>query len=567
VARSGSARRGAEGRRRLTSRCAALAEASANQHSRCAALAEASANQLRRIDSVGRLRVIAAFAVLTMVVAGCVVPRTRWVSPTGGINPSANPSGAIGLADWKPCPDLPQAVAGRRIRNVSFDCATLKVPQDWNTAKEGKPSNGQTFDISLARARSTGQQDRIGSLVVNPGGPGASGVDLAVYLAAGLPTEVLRRFDIVGFDPRGVGRSTPVKCFTDSDLDTLFGADPDPVSQADFDALVALSRKLAQSCGTKYGDRLPLFSTEQAARDMDAVRAAVGDAKLTYLGYSYGTLLGAVYAQLFPKNIRALVLDGATDPTQKSVQASEGQAKGFELAFDHFAAWCAANVSKCPIAPNARAVVASAIDSARRAPERGAGGREATSGWVLTAVVSSLYTEESWPDLAAAIDALRKGNPNGVFDLADRYAERDSGGHYSNLFDANLVVNCTDDDATPPVDRLRALQSEWRAKYPLFGASSALNLICAQWPGKRDPYPAGAAAGAPPIVVVGTVGDPATPYEQTPRLAKMLGVGVVLTWQGEGHTAYPQTRCITAAVNAYLVDLKVPTDGTTCPTR
>jgi pimeloyl-ACP methyl ester carboxylesterase len=517
---------------------------------------------------VARRRFIAVLAVTALVVAGCAVPRTRWVAPTGGVaGPSTSPSASAALANWKPCPDLPQTVVGRNIRNVTFDCATIAVPQDWATAKDGKAADGRTFNLSLARARGAGQQDRIGSLVVNPGGPGGSGVDLAVYLAGGLPTEILRRFDIVGFDPRGVGRSTPVKCFTDSDLDAFFGADPDPMSQADFDALVALSRKMAQSCGDKYGDRLPLFSTEQAARDMDAVRAAVGDSKITYLGYSYGTLLGAVYAQLFPKNIRALVLDGAVDPTQKAIQAAEGQAKGFELAFDHFAAWCGQNAAKCPIGPNARTTVTAAIDSARRSPVRGSGGREATSGWVLTAVVSSLYTEESWEDLAKAIDALRKGSPNGVFDLADRYAERDSGGHYSNLFDANLVVNCSDDNATPPIEQLRALQGEWRVKYPLFGASSALNLICAQWPGKRDPYPTGAASGAPPIVVVGTTGDPATPYEQTPRLAKMLGVGVVLTWQGEGHTAYPQTRCITEAVNQYLINLRPPAEGTTCPVR
>jgi hypothetical protein len=261
------------------------------------------------------------------------------------------------------------------------------------------------------------------------------------------------------------------------------------------------------------------------------------------------------------------VLDGAVDPAMPSVASSEGQAKGFERAFTNFSTWCASAGARCPVAPNARAAVTSALQTARTATATGAGGRKATAGWVFTAVISSLYSESRWPELASALADLKNGNPKGIFELADSYAERDASGRYSNLFDANLAVNCTDDDKSVTVEQARQLQGEWRAKYPLFGASLALNLICAQWPGKRDPYPVGKAEGAPPIVVVGTKGDPATPYEQTPALATMLGVGVVLTWEGEGHTAYPQTRCVTTAVNDYLIALKVPANGQSCPAR
>jgi pimeloyl-ACP methyl ester carboxylesterase len=494
-----------------------------------------------------------------LLLAGCVTPPSTWAGPISGkAAPSASASTPAGAARWTPCPE----VSPRKLPNVTFDCATVKVPQDW-----AAPGDGKTFDIAMVRARAAGQRDRLGSLVVNPGGPGGSGIELAVYLAASLPTELLFRFDVVGFDPRGVGKSNPVKCFSDADLDQNFGLDPDPVAQADFDNFVGVTRRMAQSCGDKYGDSLRLFSTEQAARDMDAVRGAVGDEKLTYLGYSYGTLLGAVYAQLFPKKIRALVLDGAIDPTLSSMASSEGQARGFERAFENFSNWCKANTAQCPIAPDARGAVTAAIQSARTNPVTGRGGRRATAGWVFTAVVSSLYTDRRWPALAAAFANLRRGDPEAAFELADAYAERDPQGHYTNLFDANLTVNCADDDKTPTLADARRLQSEWRAKYPLFGGPLALNLICAQWPGKRDPYPAGKAEGAPPIVVVGTKGDPATPYEQTPALAKMLGVGVVLTWEGEGHTAYPQTRCITSAVNGYLIDLRVPQDGQSCPAK
>jgi pimeloyl-ACP methyl ester carboxylesterase len=509
---------------------------------------------------VRRVPVLAVLtgAVLAMT-AACVSPTTRWSSPTSGHAGSTSPAGAV---HWQSCPEVAKAALGKVPKNVTYDCGKVGVPQDW-----GNPGAGNTFGIALMRARATNQRDRIGSLVVDPGGPGGSGVDLAAYLSIGLPAEITQRFDIVGFDPRGVGRSDEVKCFSDADLDTSFGADPDPVSQADFDKAAAFAKKMTQGCADKYGDGLRLFSTEQAARDMEAIRSTLGDSKLTYLGYSYGTLLGAVYAQLFPTRIRAFVLDGAVDPTLDSVAAGEAQAKGFEHAFDNFADWCKNNASKCPIAPDARAAVTSAIDSAKTRPVTGSGGRSATSGWVYTAVISSLYSEDEWMPLATAIDNLHKGNPTGVFRLADSYAERDPQGHYSNLFDANAAVNCTDDKSVPSLDQIRTLQGQWRQKYPLFGASTALDLLCAQWPGKRDPYPTGKAAGAPPIVVVGTTGDPATPYEQTPKLANMLGVGVVLTWQGEGHTAYPQTRCITDAVNRYLVDLTPPAPGTTCPAK
>lgn len=502
------------------------------------------------------LSLVAVLCVLALV--ACVTPPSRWAAPISG-RPAPSASSSPGSAPaWAACP---AGVVTRPVPNVTIECATLAVPQDWAT-----PQDGRTFDLALLRARSSGQRNRVGSLLVNPGGPGASGVELAAYLVSGLPADVVGRFDVVGFDPRGVGRSSPVECFSDADLDANFGADPDPVGQAEFDAAVGLARRMAQSCGEKYGDTLRLFSTEQTARDMDAIRAAVGDEKLTYLGYSYGTLLGAVYAQLFPTRVRALVLDGAVDPTQTSIASSESQAKGFERAFDNFAGWCRTNTARCPIAPDARAAVTSALQQARRSPVGGPGGRSATAGWVFTAIVSSLYTDDRWPSLAQAIADLRRGNPAGVFQLADSYAERDPGGRYSNLFDANLAVNCTDDDTSATVAEVRRLQGEWRVKYPLFGASLALNLICAQWPGKRDPYPAGKAEGAPPVLVVGTRGDPATPYEQTPALARMLGVGVVLTWEGEGHTAYPQTRCVVTAVNAYLIDLKAQ-DDQSCPAR
>nr|WP_296066217.1 alpha/beta hydrolase [uncultured Actinoplanes sp.] len=511
--------------------------------------------------------IVALVAAVLLAIAGCTVPavapNSSGAAPTGG-----GPTEAAGTAQWRPCPEVPQALVGRGAQGMAYDCAKVSVPQDWS-----KPGGGKTFAIAMIRVRSKTQKHRIGSLLINPGGPGASGVDTAVYLSfgaalGGLPAEVTDQFDIVGFDPRGVGRSDPVKCISPADQDATFGGPPDPASQAQFDALVKLDQRVTKGCGDKYGDQLADFSTVQAAKDMDALRAAVGDDKLTYLGFSYGTLLGATYAQLFPTKIRAMVLDGAIDPRQTFVQGSESQAKGFEHAFTNFSNWCKLTPDKCPIAPDARKAVTDAMTAAQKSPVKYADGRGATAGWIFTAVISSLYTETGWTALANAIAQLKEGDAKGMFDLADQYAERKPDGTYSNLFDANLAVNCADTKDAPPVDDVRELQSQWRQKYPLFGASLAVQMLpCTFWPGTRDPYPAGPATGAPPIVVVGTTGDPATPYENTAALASMLGVGHVLTWEGEGHTAYPSTKCIVNAVDGYLIDLKVPQEGLRCPAR
>ncbi|XVV11331.1 alpha/beta hydrolase [Actinoplanes sp. CA-131856] len=520
-----------------------------------------------------RRSLLAVAAALVVTVSGCTVPSfapdgSGKSTPAPQSTSSSSAAPATG-ADWQPCPEIPDQLVGRGAAGMTYDCAKVSVPRDWSD-----PGNGETYAIAMIRIRSATQKQRTGSLLINPGGPGGSGIDTAVYLSfgqqfGGLPTEITDKFDVIGFDPRGVGRSDPVKCISSSDQDASFAAVPDPVSQADYNELVTLNRKIADGCAQKYGPaQLATFSTVQAAKDMDAIRGAVGDEKLTYLGYSYGTLLGATYAQLFPTKIRALVLDGAVDPKQSFIEGSESQAKGFERAFTNFTNWCKANTADCPIAPDARKAVTDALKAADTKPVKGADGRNATSGWIFVAVVSSLYTETGWTALAKAIADLKTGDAEGVFELADQYAERKPDGTYSNLFDANLAVNCSDTKDAPTVEEVRRLQGEWRKKYPLFGGSLAVGMLpCAVWKGDRDPYPAAAAVGAPPIVVVGTTGDPATPYENTADLASMLGVGHVLTWEGEGHTAYPSTQCIVQAVDGYLIDLKVPQEGLRCPAK
>jgi len=513
--------------------------------------------------------VIAVLAAIMVVVAGCTVPT---FAPNGSsATPSATGSSgpaASGTADWRSCPDVPRGLVGRTAPGMTYDCAKVDVPRDWNNK-----GNGETYSVAMIRIRSSKQQGRIGSLLLNPGGPGGSGIEFAVYLSfgeafGGLPTEITNKFDIIGFDPRGVGLSDPVECISPADQDETNAAPPDPTGLAEFNQLVALNKKIAGACEAKYGAQLPHFSTEQTARDVDSLRQAVGDEKLSYLGFSYGTLLGATYAQLFPQKVRAMVLDGAVDPKQNLIDGSETQAKGFERAFTNFTNWCKQTAAKCPIAPDARKAVTDALTAAATKPVVGGDGRKATPGWIFTGVVASLYSESDWAKLATAMAELKQGNAKAILALADQYAQRKADGTYSNLFDAYRAVNCADNKDMPSIAEVRRLQGEWRKKYPLFGGALAVGLLsCATWPGARDPYPTGAAKNAPPIVVVGTTGDPATPYENTADLASMLGVGHVLTWEGEGHTAYPSTSCIVRAVDGYLIDLKVPQEGLRCPAK
>jgi pimeloyl-ACP methyl ester carboxylesterase len=479
--------------------------------------------------------------------------------------PKRAPTSAPGSIGWQDCFDQARAANQYLSHSKRVECGTVKVPKDWNN-----PDNGQTLDISLMRIYTGRVEDKKGSVLLNPGGPGGSGIGFLPYWVqpqtGPAPDALLDNFVAVTFDPRGVGESAPIKCVSDADLDASFGFDPDPSSQADFDALVALNRRIDNGCGSELGDDARLFSTVQTAHDMDAIREALGEDKLTYLGYSYGTELGAVYAQLFPSRVRAFVLDGAVDVQANAIQHSEEQAMGFERALTNFDAWCRSNASQCAISADPKGTIVDQLTKARTRPVKGADGRSATAGWVMVGVTSALYAQEVWGFLGQAIKDLSSGDASRIFALADSYAERDDRGHYSNLFDAFNAITCADEDNDPTLDQIRGLQTQWRTKYPVFGTSLAVGLVsCTLWPGKRDPVPTGPATGAPPIVVVGTTGDPATPYESTQKLADMLGVGVVLTWEGEGHTAYPSTQCITDAVDHYLIDLVVPEKGLRCP--
>ena len=497
----------------------------------------------------------------TTVVQGSASPAAGGAgAPDSAATPEAPPVDDI---SWEDCTDnVVQAVGGELERPLTFECGTTRVPRDYDNPTEGE------YELFLLRGVSTEQTDRIGSLLVNPGGPGGSGVDTAIGLALTLPLELLARFDIVGFDPRGVGLSTPVECISDSLKDDINAAEPTPRSPEEIDEALDLSEEVGNGCEDKYGDELGNFNTTYTARDMDRLREALGDEQLTYLGYSYGTTLGSTYAELFPDRVRALVLDGAVDPSKNDLESTEGQAAGFEQAFDAFAADCAAQGAACPAGSDPRALVYGLLDRAEASPipSSGSGGRSATDGLVFLGVLGALYSRDSWPVLAQSLADARAGDSVGLLELADGYSQRRDDGTYPNLVDANLAINCADGDQTFTATEVREYIAEWDVTYPLYGAALASGLMtCTLWEATRHPLPERDAAGSAPILVIGTEGDPATPYEGALTMAEQLEAGVLLTWEGEGHTAFPKTDCITDTVVSYLIDLVAPADGTTCP--
>jgi pimeloyl-ACP methyl ester carboxylesterase len=515
-----------------------------------------------------RTAVAAAVVGLLLLLTGCTsftdtVAASRTTAE--GSSASAAPVPPI---DWTDCnQQIQPLIAGQpgADRNLSFQCGRTEVPIDYDEPQ------GATLPLFLVRVTMAGQTNRIGSLVVNPGGPGGSGADLAISMALSMPVEVLQRFDLVGFDPRGVGLSTPVECIPAELKDRAIASEPRPTTPEQLDEQFGLADEVAKDCADKYGDALGSFDTVDTARDMDRLRQALGDAQLTYLGYSYGTTLGSTYAELFPDDVRALVLDGVVDPDADPVADAEASAAGLERAFDAFAGYCTGLVAGCPVGPDPRQAVYALLDQANATPipsSKAGETRTATAGVVWSAVRAALYDQDSWPQLAQSLASAQKGDAAGVFSLSDAYAGRLDDGTYSNLFDSNITINCADENTDEDTSKsdVRRLAAEWGQKYPLFGAGSAVGLYtCTPWDADRTPLPERDAAGAAPILVVGNSGDPVTPLPGAVDMAQDLDSGVLLTWQGQGHTSYPKTPCVTAAVNAYLIDLTAPQDGLTCP--
>ncbi|WP_443063401.1 alpha/beta hydrolase [Streptomyces sp. NBC_00445] len=452
-----------------------------------------------------------------------------------------------------------------------FECATVKAPLDYD-----RPDAGD-IRLAVARKKATGPGKRLGSLLVNPGGPGGSAVGyLQAYAGVGYPAQVRARYDMVAVDPRGVARSEPVECLDGREMDAYTRTDTTPDDERETTQLVDAYKKFAEGCGSDSPELLRHVSTAEAARDMDIVRAALGDRRLNFVGASYGTFLGATYAGLFPDRAGRMVLDGAMDPSLPARRLNLDQTAGFETAFQSFAKDCVQQPD-CPLGGKgtAPAKVGANLKAfftkldAQPIPTGDAGGRTLTESLATTGVIAAMYDEGAWAQLREALtSAMKEKDGAGLLVLSDSYYERDADGRYTNLMFANAAVNCLDLPAAfdTPEEVQRNLPTFEKAS-PVFGEGLAwATLPCAYWPVAPTGVPRRIEAkGAAPIVVVGTTRDPATPYRWARALAGQLSSARLLTYEGDGHTAYGRgSDCIDSTINAYLLRGTPPTKGKRC---
>ncbi|THA70256.1 alpha/beta hydrolase [Streptomyces sp. A0958] len=526
------------------------------------------------------LRAAALAATVTVLIplAGCADggdkdATDRSTSPPRAANAATgSPSGlASQKLTWKKCPAPSQAQGGGKAPSplpggAAWECTSMKVPLDY-----AKP-DGDTIELALIRAKAINRKKRIGSLVFNFGGPGGSGV--ATLPAFGTQYDKLRaRYDLVSFDPRGVGNSDGVECETDKQLDARYQEDGTPDDAAEEKAFVKDTKDYAAACEKRSGEQLPFVGTTDAARDMDLMRQVLGDDRLHYFGISYGTELGGVYAHLFPKNVGRSVLDAVVDPTEDAEQSSLGQAKGFQLALDNFAKDCADRGDACKLPGSTPKEIEQGIvdlqDRLEKKPVKGIGARKLTQTQATTGIAAALYSKETWPLLEQGVDEADGGNGSLLLALADSLNGRSEDGRYDNSAAAYTAISCADSRERFTLEQTKAKLPAFREASPVFGDYLGWGLMgCTDWPVKGAwKTPDVSAPGSAPVLVIGNTGDPATPYAGAKAMAEKLGkgVGVEMTYKGQGHGAYNSgDACVQKAVGGYLLDGKVPADGTVC---
>ncbi|MFF7179351.1 alpha/beta fold hydrolase [Streptomyces sp. NPDC008121] len=501
---------------------------------------------------------VTALAVTGLLAAGC----------TSGGSASDAPR-ATASAPARPAPGLPAALTGQRPRwqpcaapeggerpGDEWRCATVTVPLD-----HARPT-GETIPVALIRKEARDKKARIGSLLFNFGGPGASGVDVLPRAAAEYGS-LNRRYDLVAFDPRGVQRSAGVVCRDDAEQAAAEAAvDLSPDTAAEEKAFVEDATAFGAGCARRSGKVIPYTTTANTARDLDLIRHVLGDADLHYFGISYGTQLGAAYAHLFPANVGRTVLDAVVDPTADGTGHARNQTVGFQRALDNYLK----SAGQDPKAGTAR--IAALLQRLDRQP-LAAGERKLTQSLATLGIATTLYSQSNWPMLTSALKAAENGSGAELLRLADFYNDRDASGHYSTQSHSQRAISCADSSERSTPARARGLLPEFRRLSPVFGEFLAWDTAgwCANWPVKGERAVQDVSApGAGPVLVVGTTGDPATPYEGAERMAKALGegVGVLVTNTGEGHGAYGSGACATRTIDAYLLHGEVPPYGKRC---
>ncbi len=502
---------------------------------------------------------VAGLAGVALALTGCLYAQIPPMAPDGGRSLAPQTEGI----DSALLPYYGQTLTWTACGSAGFDCTTVTAPRDYSD-----PSAGD-LQLAVIRHRATSGEP-LGSLLTNPGGPGVSGVDTVRDSLSLVADEALTRsFDVIGFDPRGVGQSTAVSCYDSAGMDAYLYDIP-PGKRGSDERNAALEQRqadFAKACEAGSDGILPYISTENAARDMDLLRAVLGDEKLSYLGFSYGSLLGATYAGLFPERVGRMVLDGGIDPSLAGSDSGIAQAVGFENALRAFMADCL-RASDCPFSgsvDDAMDDVASMLARADSRPLRGADGRLLGADSLLTAIIAALYSDENWPYLRVALADVQNGDASVAFQLADFYNGRVDGQYTDNTMQALRAYNCVDYPREDDADEA-SLQQELEQKAPVVAPYWVGPDACAAWPAPPTGEPGAITApGSPPILVLGTTGDPATPYAEAQALADQLSQGVLVTYVGEGHLAYNKGNdCVNGAVDDYLIDDTVPAPDLRC---
>lgn len=525
---------------------------------------------------LGRLRRVATTATAiaaTLVLSGCTLVTTLTDADRGGGGGGGGGTSAPSdLYDDTLDADLvsyyEQDLAWSSCEG-EFECATATAPMDWTD-----PSKGE-IDLAMMKLPAAGTA--IGTLFINPGGPGASGIELVSYADYIFGSRVLQNYDIVGWDPRGVGESSPVECFdSDADLDAWIYPDPSPSDATMTDdeiieAATESAKAFGEGCLEHTGPLLEFVDTQSTIQDLDMLRAAVGDTQLHFLGFSYGTWIGADYLERFPHRAGRMVLDGAVDVSLSSFDKSIEQMAGFALATRNYMTDCQTS-SRCPFTGGVDAGIEQMrtimIDADTALPKN-PDGRTLTSSVISRAIIQTMYADRLWPTLTDAFRAYQQaGDTTGFFALSDQYWGRNPDGTYQdNSTEAFLAISCLDDPVETDPAKIIQFNRDYAAANPLAlpGPETLGDVTCMEWPFASRETPARVTgAGAAPVLVVGTTGDPATPYEWAVSLADQLESATLVTYEGEGHTAYGMDPCVNAIIDDYLVDGTVPASPPTC---
>jgi pimeloyl-ACP methyl ester carboxylesterase len=513
---------------------------------------------------------VALTAGCTSTVYGTSGPRLPFAEEKG-------PAGAVpdGLDEfygqkltWEGCKKYATGVYDAEpLSDRSVQCTHLTVPLDY-----ADPA-GPTIRVGVLRKPATSQSERTGSLLVNPGGPGVAGLATAVS-TANANEDLAARFDFVGFDPRGVGSSEPtIECLTDKETDAERADDSElDTSPAGTAKAEQQAKDYAAKCAqrTEHGkEMLENIGTRDVVKDMDVLRSALGDDKLTYVGFSYGTRIGSAYAEAFPKNVRALVLDGAVDPTQNRIDTTVAQGAGFEKAFGDFVAWCVRR-DDCALGSDENAAQGKFVDLIRPLAEHpvDADGRPLSFEDATTGVVQALYTQQQWENLNSGLNELRNQRGRTLMFLADLYLERSRDGRYTTTQDAFVAIRCVDDPRITDPNQIKDLNTRYKKAAPFLDDGNPPGTArdaCAFWPVPETSKPhVPKVEGVPPVLVISTTNDPATPYQAGVALAKALRGGL-LTYEATRHTIFLQgSSCVDDAAAKYLIDLQLPKVGTRC---